>query len=235
MNEESGVVALELHPNGSDVDVSQASTVDSPVAPAPPEAGPAVTEAPGPLAAAPVRAKRHWRIPATIAVAGLVVSGSLGTLLWSTIGQRDSARHQLVVTTASLSGQLRTAQADIAARQLTGRYGALVVGDGGRVTTDYETIVGCKAYSDCRAAAQQMLEDLQAFQSDRNAATVPAALQSADAQLRDSLSAAIAAQQEFIAGLDDDDVNKAKDGAKKVDQAMLSTGKAETALADGLK
>lgn len=233
MNEESGVVALELHPNGSEVDLSQASTVDSPAAPALPEA-PAPAE-PSPTAAPAIRRTRHWRIPATIAVAGLIVSGSIGGLLWSTIGQRDSARHQLVVTRASLSGQLHTAQADVAARKLTGGYGALVVGDSGRVTTDYETIVACNAYSDCRAAAQQLLEDLQAFQSDRNAATVPAALQSADAQLRDSLSAAIAAQQEFIAGLDGDDANKVKDGGKKVDQAMLSIGKAETAVAAGLK
>jgi hypothetical protein len=242
-NEDRGVVTLDPHPNGSD------GQGDAIVTAYPSPVTPTVTEEVAPTATlqasaepsvvpaqAGVRRRRGWVLPAALAAAGLIASGSLGGLLVSTIGQRDSARHQLSLTQAGLAnakGQLSAAQADIAARKLTAAYSRIWIGDGGQVLTDYETVVVCNAYSDCRTAAQQTLTDLQAFQSDRAAATVPPAFQSADGTLRDSLSAAIAGIQEFIAGMDNDDVNKITDGGKKVDQAMLSIGKAESALAKG--
>lgn len=248
MNEENpGVVTLAPHPNGSDGREAQPSSAESsPTIAVVADSPPAVLEQPavvlpkGPpvevTSGAGVRSRRRrWLVPVAIGVAGLTVSGALGGLLLSTIGQRDAARHQLVVTQASLGSQLRAVQADLAGRQVTSSYERLVIRDSGRAVTDYETIVACKAYSDCRSAAQQLLEDLQAFQSDRSGAAVPAALQSADAALGDSISAGIAGQQEFITGIDDNNDSKATDGGKKVDQAMLSIGKAETALADALK
>lgn len=247
MNEQDpAVITLEPHPNGSDTPNAQLSSADrSPTTSMLAEAPPAVVEEPaialpsGPpvevKSSAERRAQRPWLVPVGIGVVGLIVSGALAALLWSTIGQRDAARHQLAVSQASLGGQLHTAQVDLAGRKVAGGYATLVIRGGGRAVTDYETIVACKAYSDCRSAAQQLLEDLQAFQSDRAGATVPVALQSADAALRDSLSAGIAGQQEFITGLDDNNESKVTDGGKKVDQAMLSIGKAEMVLADGLK
>jgi len=111
----------------------------------------------------------------------------------------------------------------------------LYIVDSGRVLTDYQMIVACNSYGECRTAAQQTLSDMQAFQSDRAAATVPRPLANADGMLRDGLSAAIAGLQELITGMDNDDVAKIKDGGHKVDAAMLSISKAETALGAGLK
>lgn len=243
-SEDRGVVTLDPHPNGTDAQGGAiAPAYPSPVTPtvadeaAPTATAQASAEQSVVQAPAGVRRRRGWVVPAALAAAGLIASGALGGLLWSTIGQRDNARHQLVVTQAGLAnakGQLSAAQADITARKLTATYSNIWIGDGGRVLTDYETMVGCNAYSDCRTAAQQTLTDLQTFQSDRAAATVPPALQSADAMLRDSLSAAIAGSQELIAGMDNDDLNKVTEAGKKVDQAMLSIGKAESALAKGI-
>jgi hypothetical protein len=74
---------------------------------------------------------------------------------------------------------------------------------------------------------------MQAFQSDRQSAAVPNALSSSDGQLGDSLSAGIAALQELINGMDNDNTAKIKDGFSKLDDAMLSMAKAEAALAVG--
>jgi hypothetical protein len=59
---------------------------------------------------------------------------------------------------------------------------------------------------------------------------VPPDLANADGALRDGLSAAIAAVQELITGMDNDDVGKIKDGSKKLDSALLAIGKAQAAL-----
>src|SRR5438105_1712392 len=49
-------------------------------------------------------------------------------------------------------------------------------------------------------------------------------------QRRWLLPVAIGAVQEFITGADNDDLGKLKDGAKKLDAALLSIGKAEAAV-----
>jgi len=112
---------------------------------------------------------------------------------------------------------------------------SLYVTDAARVLTDDESMNTCKGYSQCRTAAQQTLNDMQAFQSDRTKATVPAALANSDAMLGDALSAGIAAVQEVIGGMDNNNFAKIKDGWSKLDKSMLSIGKAETALGAGLK
>jgi len=240
-DEERGVQVLDPHPNGSDGGqpaAPEASVVTFPAAePAAAAPSPPSPESSAIATSTERRRRRPWVVPTAIGVAGLIVSGALGGLLVSTTGQRDSARHHLAVTQTALTStrhQLDAAQSDIAARKATEKYSTIWISDGGQLLTDYETLAACKAYSDCRTIAQQTLADLQTYQSDRNGAIVPAALQSADGMLRDSLSAAIAATQELIAGMDNDDVNKVKDGATKLDDAMLSVGKAESALAKGL-
>ena len=196
-------------------------------------------EAPVPVVApARTSSRPRWVVPAAIGAVGIIASGSLGYFLWSTTGQRDAARHQLASTQATLTstqGQLTTAQSDAAARKLTADYVSLYVADAARVLTDDESMNVCKGYSQCRTAAQQALNDMQAFQSDRSRATVPAALTNADAMLGDALTAEIAAVQEVISGMDNNNFNKIKDGWTKLDKAMLSMGKAEAALGAGLK
>ena len=191
--------------------------------------------APIPWMEAPVRVRRSrgWILPAAIGLAGLIASGSLGALLLSTAGQRDDARHQVTATRATLAStqqHLSAAQSEAAARKITADYVTFYVVDSGKVFTDYGTLLACNSFSECRTAAQQALNDLQAFQSQRSTASVPAALASSDGMLADALSAAIAASQELITGLDTDSVSKFKDAGHKFDRAILSLGKAETAL-----
>ena len=107
--------------------------------------------------------------------------------------------------------------------------------DAGKVSTDYGQVVACNSYSTCRTSAQQALQDMQAFQSDRRSASVPASLSASDSQLGDSLSAGIAALQELITGMDTDNVKKVDDGFNKLNDSMLSMAKAESALGAELK
>lgn len=182
-------------------------------------------------AAAPVRRRSRWIVPAAIAAVALIASGTLGYFLYVTVQQRDGLHTRLV----SAQTQLGAAQADAAGKKVTATYVATFVADQGKVQTDYQTIVVCDAYTACRTAAQQLLTDLQSFQSDRKAANVPSNLLSADSSVGDALSAAIAGDQEFIVGIDNGDEAKAKEGGQKVDQAMLSLAKAEAALGALLK
>ena len=223
-----GIVALRPEPNGAEAPPLEPVRVVTPTA-APEEAA-----ALGP-SEKPIHAhrRRGWILPVAIGAAALIASGTLAGFLWSTIGQRDTARHQLAATQATLTTtgeQLTAAHADAATRKVTSDYVTLVAVDSGRVVTDYGTLAACTSYSPCRTAAQQTLSDLQAFQTQRAAASVPPALSNADGQLRDGLSAAIAALQELITGMDNDDVSKVKDGAHKLDAALLTIGKAEAAL-----
>lgn len=186
----------------------------------------------------PAVARPAWLAPAAVAAVGVIVAGILGYVLYDTSQQRDAARHQLAVTQASLAStrnQLNAAQADAASRKVVADYVAVYVADGSKVQTDYFDIVNCDAYSACRTAAQQMQTDMQQFQADRAALTVPSALISSDNSLGDALSAAIAGDQEFITGIDNGDDAKAKEGASKLDAAMLNMAKAETALGSGLR
>lgn len=187
---------------------------------------------------APVRSRPRWLVSAAIAAVGVIALGALGYFLYTTTGQRDAARHQLASTQATLAttkDELSAAQSDAAAKKVTADYVSLFVANNGAVQTDYQNIVACNAYSECRTAAQQLLTDLQAFQQARSSAQVPPALSTSDATLGDSLSAAIAGTQEFISGMDNNDTAKVKDGAGKVDAAMLNMAKAEATLGTELR
>jgi len=223
-----GIVVLRPEPNGADASPPEAVQVVTPTVA--PEVAADVA-----LSEKPIRAhRRHgWVLPVAMGAAALIVSGTLAGFLWSTIGQRDTARHQLAVTRASLTAtgdQLAAAHADAATRKVAYDYVTFVTVSSGRALTDYQTMAACSSFGPCRTAAQQTLTDLQAFQTQRAAASVPPALSNADGELRDGLSAAIAALQEVITGADNDDVNKVKDGAHKLDAAFLAIGKAEAAL-----
>ena len=206
----------------------------SPVAPANghvvelmPEAPASTIEASAePAAAAQSRAKRGrpgWLASAAVGVVGLIASGTLGYLVYSTTHQRDAAQRQLASTQATLTA----AQKDAAERKVTSGYVALYVSDSGKVQWDYQNIVACDNYSECRTAAQQLLTDMQTFQSDRKSATVPSDLAGVDADLGDALSAGIAGDQQFISGMDTGDLPKFKEGGHKVDLAMLNIAKAQ--------
>lgn len=184
------------------------------------------------------RRRPRWVVPVAIAAVGVIASGTLGYFLSTTTGQRDAARHQLAVTQAALAStkdELSSAQSEAAAKKVTANYVSLFVASNGVVQTDYENIIACNNYSECRTAAQQLLADLQAFQQARSSAQLPAALSSSDGMLGDALSAAIAGTQEFINGMDNNDMTKVKDGGSKVDAAMLSLAKSEAALGTELR
>ena len=177
------------------------------------------------------RARPAWIASVAVGVVGLIASGTLGYLLYSTSQQRDAALHGLATTQAAL----KAAQSDAATRKVTADYVALYMSDSGKVEMDYQNIAQCTTYSECRTAAQQWLSDMQAFQSDRKSARVPSDLSSVDADLGDALSAGIAGDQEFILGMDNDDLAKIKEGGNKVEQAMLNIAKAQAALGSHLK
>jgi len=177
--------------------------------------------------------RRGWVAPVAIGAVGVIAAASLSYFLVNTTGQRDAARTELASTRVALAStktQLATAQADAASKKITADYVSLYVVNSGRVQTDYEEIVACTAYSVCRTAAQQLLTDLQSFQSARTSASVPGTLSNSDGMLGDSISSGIAGTQEFITGMDTDSTSKITDGLTKVDAAMLAMGKAETAL-----
>lgn len=190
--------------------------------------------------AKPKGGRPAWVVPGAIAAVGLIASGALGGLLVQTTNQRDAARHQLATTQAQLStantnlastqDQLTSTQTAASAKAVVAKYMDVYVTDGGRVQMDAQAFYACNTYAQCRPIIQQLLTDEQAFQTDRAGLTVPAELASADAMLKDGLSAAIAATHEFISGMDTDNAGQMKEGGAKFDAAMLSIGKAEVAL-----
>src|SRR5712692_4215275 len=191
-------------------------TYELPPSPPTPPWGAQVAVAPAHASAAPRRRPR-WIVPTGIAVIGLIAAGTLGGFLYTTIGQRDTARHELASTQATLSDT----QNQLAARKTTYAYVRLYLLYSGKVTTDYENVTACDSYVTCRTSAQDLLTDMKAFQAARSSAVVPAALANADTLLGDSL----------ITGMDTNDDAKIKEGFKKVDAAMLSFAKAESAIA----
>jgi hypothetical protein len=196
--------------------------------PPPPQRPPWEAQVLAAQAPAPARRGRpRWIVPTGIAVIGLILAGTLGGFLYTTIGQRDSARHQLASTQVTLTGT----EKQLAVRQATDAYVKLYVLNSGKVTTEYENVVACDSYITCRMSAQDLLANMKAFQAARSGAVVPPALVNADTLLGDSLSAAMAADQELIVGMDINDDVKIKEGFKKLDAAMLSFAKAESAIA----
>ncbi len=189
--------------------------------------------------------RRGWIGLVAVAVIGLIVAGTLGYFLYTTTGQRDAAlrygastKATLTTTETSLAStqsSLSTSQADLAARNAIAAYAAMYVTDSARVNIDYEKVVACASFGACRTAAQAAMNDLEAFQADRSAATVPPALANADAMLRNAISAAIAADQQLISGFDTFNASKVSAGFKKLNAAMLSMAKAEAVLGAALK
>jgi hypothetical protein len=176
---------------------------------------------------------RGWVGVVAVGCVGLIAAGTLGYFLYSTTNQRDAALRQVATTKATLSSTedtLTVAQQDLIARKTIAAYTRTYVADSGRVHIEYQKLEACTKFGACRTAAQSLLTNLQAFQSDRSAAGVPAAMANSNAMLRDALSAAIAADQEFISGMDTGNLNKIKDGWRKLSAAMLSVAKAEAAL-----
>lgn len=218
-----------------------------PTAPAPaPEApseevvAPTAQEGGAPEAAAssPRRVRPAWFATAIVGAAALLASGALGYDAYAASRQRDDLYGRLVSTSATLAStqnQLSAAQADARSKKVTADYVSMYVADVGRVDTDYQALATCDSFGSCRTDSQQLLEDLQRFQSDRQAATVPGAVSASDASLGDALSAAIAADEELISGMDAGDVDKFQDGFHKLDAAMLNVGKAEASLGAELK
>ncbi len=100
--------------------------------------------------------------------------------------------------------------------------------------TEYQNVVACDTYATCRTSSQEALTDMKSFQTARTTVAVPSSLASSDSQMGDALSAAIAADQEFINGLDTNNQAKIDEGFKKFNAAMLSFAKAEAALAASL-
>ncbi len=201
---------------------------------APPEA-PSVVELPLPPAAVPVpaapRQRPRWLVPAAIAAIGLIASGMLGYLLYSTNTKLEVTRQTLAGTKV----QLTNVQADAARKKQVADYVSMYTVDSGKVQTDYQQVNVCNSFSTCRTSAQQTLNDMQRFQSDRQSAQVPSELSASDSQLGDSLSAGIAAVQELINGMDTNDVKKVDAAFNQLNDAMLGIAKAESALGAELR
>jgi hypothetical protein len=229
------VALVETGANGAETVLDAAHIVLAP--PAEPAEESAAPVAPVEVAK-PKRNRPAWAVPVAIAAVGLIASGALGYLFYSTNGKLEATRHQLAVTQLNLDGtskQLAAANADAATKKVTADYMKLYTQDAGKARTDYGQVVACDSYATCRFAAQQDLTDLKQFQVDRQAATVPPELSASDSALGDSLSAGIAALQELISGMDGDSSAKVKDGFNKLDDAMLSMGKAEASLGNELQ
>jgi len=197
---------------------------------------------PAPPAPLPVETRRaarpKWVVPAAIAAVGLIASGTLGYFFYTTNAKLNATQAGLVATQKTLhttQDQVTSLQADAASKKRIADYMSMYTVDAGKVRTDYELVVACNNYPTCRTSAQQALEDMQAIQSDRQSAAVPASLSASDGQLGDSLSAGIAALQELITGMDNDQVAKVKDGFSKLDDSMLSMAKAEASLGAELR
>jgi hypothetical protein len=235
-------VAVESRPDGAELVPPEPASAPVPDEPATLQPEPLVLQPeplvlqPEPLVLRPVKASRprpRWVVPAAIAAVGLIASGTLGYLFYSTNARLDATNHALAATTASLDSSKRevaSLQADAASKKAVADYVAVYTADAGKVRTDYQELFACQTFGECRTTAQQTLTDLQAFQSDRQAAVVPSTLNTSDGELGDSLSAAIQAMQELIGGMDSNSTSKVDDGYNKLDAAMLSLAKAESAL-----
>jgi hypothetical protein len=225
------IAVLEPAANGAEPVPPEATVEPPPPALAPPYVAP-------PTEASRSRTRPRWVVPVAIAAVGLIASGALGYLFYSTNSKLEATRHTLTNTQLSLDGtkqQLAAAQADAATKKVTADYLNMYTADAGKVRTDYEMVVKCNNYPTCRVAAQATLDDMQAFQNDRKAANVPSSLSASDSELGDSLSAGIAALQELISGMDNSTDAKIKDGFNKVDDSMLAMAKAEADLGSELR
>src|SRR5690242_9509940 len=156
-------------------------------APAPePIAGPEPTPVPEPVAlqAKGRRARPPWLKTAVLGAAALIATGTLGYVANTAAQQRNQAFDAFVSTKATLVATdtaLNQAKQDAATKKVTADYVSMYVADTGRIETDYQVVSACDSFSTCRTGSQQLLDDLQKFQSDRNAASVPGGLSASDA------------------------------------------------------
>ncbi len=218
-------------------EVNEIVTLPLPEPPAEPAYG-HVVEVAAPQAVAPEaaasekkRERPRWIATAAVGVVAVFAAGTLGYWQIGTVQQRDATQHQLTATQTALGG----AQADAAKKKVVADYVALYIADSGKVQTDYQNWVACNSFSTCRTSSQDLLNDLQAFQTARKSASVPAQLAGAGADLGDALSAAIAAAQQIISAMDNDDLTKFRDGERKLNAAMLNVAKAQVTLGSYLK
>jgi hypothetical protein len=186
----------------------------------------AVPEAPSTAVAAPRRSKPAWIGSLAVGVVALIASGTLGFLTYSTTQERNATHRALATSQASLAA----ANADAATRLVKAKYVALYIKNDGKVQWDYQNWIRCDTYSECRTATQDLLNDLQAFQAAHKAASVPADLTGVDSDLSDALSAAIAADQQMINAMDNGNLTAFRAAYHRLDAAMLSIAKVETAL-----
>jgi hypothetical protein len=185
-----------------------------------------------PAAEAPVKKERpRWIASVAVGVVALIAAGTLGYLLNGTTQQLYATQHQLATTQTTLTA----AQADAAKKKVVADYVSMYVAQSGKVETDYQNYFACNNFSTCRTTSQDLLTDLQTFQSARKSATVPSQLAGADADLGDAVSAAIAATQQIISALDTDDMTRFKDGDRKLNAAMLNVAKAQVSIGSNLK
>ncbi len=236
-------VATEPSRDGQEAQPPEVSTLAPPAPAAYPEPA---TPYPAPLyapsvpmvyaeAPAPARKKRStgWILPVVIALIGLIASGSLGYLLYTTTNQRETALQNVAATQASLDklqSKFDAQQADAASRKVVADYVFMVERNDARVRLDYHAMGACNSFGGCRIAVQNLYNDLQAWQSERSLAKTSPALVASDKMLADGLSAAIAGARQFISGMDTLNVKVVIAGGKKVDAAMFSISKAESAI-----
>ena len=236
------VVALVPDHDGLEAVLPEAPALTTPAAvetaPAAVETAPAEPVAPAvPATIAPRKRSRGWIGTVAVGVVGLIASGSLGYLLYTTTGERDTASHQLALTQGKLASTQTTldaANANLTDQKAVAQYMTMVVRDEGRVQTDYHVLAACKSYGACLMAGQNLLSDLRVFQAERTVAVVPSGLQSGDSMLGDAISAAISGAQVFVNGMVNFSVPQVTSGLHKIDAAMLSVGKAESAIAAGV-
>jgi flagellin-like hook-associated protein FlgL len=186
-----------------------------------------------PVAPRAPRSRPRWLPSVAVGAVAVIAASTLGYLLFATANHRDTLGHQLVSTQTTLVStkhELSTAQSDAAARKAVADYVSFYVVNQGRIQTDYQAFNNCDNFSQCRSVTQQLLTDMQAFQSDRASVTVPRALANSDSMLGDALSAAIAATHELVSSLDNGDRAKFKAAYKNLDASMLSMAKAESTL-----
>ena len=233
-----GIVALPAAPSPAEPTNGHKVEIASPEPQHPPaEASVAQVQ----QVVAPERPKRirpAWRATLAVGTVALLAASALGYDAYAAAAERDGVYKVLVTTATTLRStqdQLTAAQADAQSKKVTADYVAMYIADAGRVHTDYQTLGSCNSFGSCRTSSQQLLDDLQKFQSDRSVATVPSTLSAGDASLGDALSAAIAADRELISGMDTDNVNKIRDGFKKLEGAMLTMSKAEVVLGSALR
>src|SRR6266571_4722842 len=151
MDPEYDRVATLDDPNGQEVVPPAAPVVVELAAPAEEPHAP-VIEAPEPAPVAepivvtPIKQARkrpRWLVPAAIAAVGLIASGALGYLFYSTNTRLDATRQRLAATQTTLGStklELTNLQTDAANKKAVADYVHMYTVDAGKVSTDYSQL-----------------------------------------------------------------------------------------------